>query len=528
MRPMTRRRDGSGLAMVVLGLWGAMLGASEPTPVEPRKPKVPMLQVEKYSLPNGLTVLLHEDHKTPVVAVNLWYRVGSKDEKPGRTGFAHLFEHMMFQGSKHHDSDYFMPLEKLGADLNGTTGEDDTIYYETVPSNALELALWLEADRMGFLLPSMTQERLDNQRDVVKNERRESVDNVPYGQAEEALLKALYPADHPYHHSVIGSMADLSAARLADVSAFFRTYYVPNNAILCVAGDFQPEQAKSWIKKYFGPLPRGPEVVRPKPAIPKLAESKHITIDRRGEHPRAELIWPTVPSNHPDEPALDVLAAVLGGLPKENRLFRTLMYDRQLASQVAASHPTHLLSGMFEVRALRPPWPEARRAGADRPVRDRTAEERRADRGRGPQSPERARERARDGHAVGHAESRALERVHGPARRSPGLPGRDREDLCRHARRREAGGQGLPRPPFHRARRRSGCSGIASARVGRGPRDAGARWRARPSSRFATTSTDRRSPFWDRLPDTRRRASSAAGFRTASSSGSSSGTICRS
>ncbi len=349
MRPTTRRRDGSPLATVVLCLWGALLGASDPTPAESRKPKVPMLEVEKYSLENGLTVLLHQDHKTPVVAVNLWYRVGSKDEKPGRTGFAHLFEHMMFQGSKHHDRDFFMPLEKLGADLNGTTGEDDTIYYETVPSNALELALWLEADRMGFLLPSMTQQRLDNQRDVVKNERRESVDNVPYGQAEEALLKALYPSDHPYHHSVIGSMADLSAARLADVSAFFRTYYVPNNALLAIAGDFDPEQAKSWIKKYFGPLPRGPEITRPKPAVPVLKESKHVKLTDAVSIPRAELIWPTVPSTHPDEPALDVLAAVLGGLPKENRLFRTLMYDRQLASQVSASHPTHLLSGNFEV-----------------------------------------------------------------------------------------------------------------------------------------------------------------------------------
>src|SRR5262245_31855330 len=349
MRPISRRRCGFGLALFVVGLCGTMPDASEPTPVEPRKPKVPMLQVEKYALSNGLTVLLHEDHKTPVVAVNLWYKVGSKDEKPGRTGFAHLFEHMMFQGSQHHDSDYFIPLEKLGADLNGQTGEDDTIYYETVPSNALELALWLEADRMGFLLPSMTQDRLDNQRDVVKNERRESVDNVPYGQAEEALLKALYPSDHPYHHSVIGSMADLSAARLGDVSAFFRTYYVPNNAILCVAGDFQPEQARAWIKKYFGTIPRGPAIDRPKPATPKLREAKHIIRTDRVSIARAELIWPTVPSNHPDEPALDVLAAVLGGLPKENRLFRTLMYDRQLASQVAASHPTHLLSGAFEV-----------------------------------------------------------------------------------------------------------------------------------------------------------------------------------
>ena len=178
---------------------------------------------------------------------------------------------------------------------------------------------------------------------------------MPYGQAEEALLKALYPADHPYHHSVIGSMADLSAARLADVSAFFRTYYVPNNAILCVAGDFQPEQAKTWIKKYFGPLPRGPEVIRPKPSIPKLTESKHITMTDAVSLPRAELIWPTVPSTHPDEPALDVLAAVLGGLPKENRLFRTLMYDRQLAAQVRASHPTHLLSGTFEVELYAQP-----------------------------------------------------------------------------------------------------------------------------------------------------------------------------
>jgi zinc protease len=355
MRPLRSRLARSGLAVVVLGVWGTMVSASQPAAVEPRKPKVPMLQVEQFSLPNGLKVVLHEDHKTPVVGVNLWYRVGSKDEKPGRTGFAHLFEHMMFQGSKHHDSDYFIPLEKLGADLNGTTGEDDTIYYETVPSNALELALWLEADRMGFLLPSMTPQRLNNQRDVVKNERRETVDNAPYGQAEEALLKALYPPDHPYHHSVIGSMADLSAARLADVSAFFRTYYVPNNAILSVAGDFQPEQAKTWIKKYFGPLPRGPEVVRPKVSTPKLAESKHITMTDAVSLLRAELIWPTVPSTHRDEPALDVLAAVLGGLAKENRLFRTLIYDRQLAAQVSASHPTHLLSGMFEVELYAQP-----------------------------------------------------------------------------------------------------------------------------------------------------------------------------
>ena len=312
-------------------------------------PQIPELKIETYTLPNGLTVILHEDHKTPVVSVNVLYKVGSKDEKPGRTGFAHLFEHMMFQGSKNHDTDYFLPLEKLGAQLNGATAEDQTVYYETVPSNALELALWLEADRMGFLLPSMTQQKLDNQRDVVKNERRQSVDNVPYGQAEEVLLEALYPADHPYHHSVIGSMADLSAAGLSDVAAFFRTYYVPNNAILCVAGDFQPAQAKQWIEKYFGPLSRGPEVKPPERSVPSLSAAKHIRSTDAVSLPRAQLIWPTVPASHPDEPALDVLAAVLGGLPKENRLFRALMYDRQLAAEVDASHPTQLLAGTFEV-----------------------------------------------------------------------------------------------------------------------------------------------------------------------------------
>jgi zinc protease len=347
MQRMKRGVLGIGLAGIVLAAQVARLSAAQPA--ESRKPQIPELKIEKYTLKNGLTVILHEDNKTPVVSVNVLYKVGSKDEKPGRTGFAHLFEHMMFQGSEHHDTDYIPPLEKIGANLNGSTAEDQTDYYETVPSNALELALWLEADRMGFLLPSMTQKKLDNQRDVVKNERRQSVDNVPYGQAEEVLLEALYPAGHPYHHSVIGSMADLSAARLADVAAFFRTYYIPNNAILCVAGDFQPNHVKQWIEKYFGSLPRGPEVVAPKPSVPALSAPKHLRMTDAVSLPRAQLIWPTVPAKHPDEPALDVLAAILGSLPKENRLFRALIYDRQLAAQVVASHPTQNLSGTFEV-----------------------------------------------------------------------------------------------------------------------------------------------------------------------------------
>ncbi len=257
--------------MISLGEGTYTLLADEPASDKSRMPHIPELKIEQYTLENGLTVILHEDHKTPVVSVNVLYKVGSKDEKPGRTGFAHLFEHMMFQGSKNHNTDFFVPLEKLGAQLNGSTSEDETVYYETVPSNALELALWLEADRMGFLLPAMSQQKLDNQRDVVKNERRQSYDNVPYGQAEELLLKTLYGPEHPYHHSVIGSMTDLSAAHLDDVAAFFRTYYVPNNAILCVAGDFSMAQTRAWIAKYFGPLPAGQKVAR---CSPECAEAR--------------------------------------------------------------------------------------------------------------------------------------------------------------------------------------------------------------------------------------------------------------
>jgi zinc protease len=341
----TRARGWIGL---MLGC-GFLAGGGVAGGQESLKPQVPELKVERYTLPNGLTVLLHEDHKTPVAAVDIYYKVGSKDEKPGKTGFAHLFEHMMFLGSQHHDADYTLPLERLGAETNATTDEDRTEYYERVPSNALERALWLEADRMGFLLPAMTRERLDGERDVVKNERRERVDNVPYGRADEAIREALFPAGHPYRHSVIGSMADLSAAGPGDVSAFFRTYYAPDNAILCVAGDFAREQVRAWIERYFGPLPRGTRGAPPNPSVPALAAPKRIRLTDAVSLPRAQLIWPTVPVGHADEPALDVLAAVLGGLDKENRLFRALMYDRQIAASLSATHPTHRLSGEFEV-----------------------------------------------------------------------------------------------------------------------------------------------------------------------------------
>lgn len=312
-----------------------------------REPLIPELEVEKYTLPNGLEVILHEDHTTPVVGVNLWYKVGSKDEKLGRTGFAHLFEHLMFQGSEHHDKEFFGPIEKLGAQINGSTNTDRTNYFETLPSNGMELALWLEADRMGFLLPALSQAKLDNQRDVVKNERRQRVDNVPYGQSMEKMLEALYPEDHPYHHSVIGSLADLSAASREDVSGFFRTYYCPNNASLTIAGDFDPKEAKKLVEKYFGPIPSGPKVTKLAPRVPTLDAPKHVVITDKVALARTQLVWPTVALGDDDEAALDVLGSVLGQLDKENRLYKTLVYDKQLATSAVAFHNTSAISGTF-------------------------------------------------------------------------------------------------------------------------------------------------------------------------------------
>src|SRR5688572_26673305 len=226
-----------------------------------------MIQIphERYKLDNGLRVILARDPDVPVVAVNLWYSVGSRNERPGRTGFAHLFEHMMFQGSANvPETAHFALIEKAGGSLNGSTWLDRTNYFETVPSNYLELALWLESDRMGWLLPAMTQQKLDNQRDVVKNERRWRVDNQPYGDWDERIQELVYPENHPYHHSVIGSMADLDAASLEDVEQFFRTFYAPNNAVLTVCGEFDDSIIRDLVERYFGDIPPGPPI----PEIP--------------------------------------------------------------------------------------------------------------------------------------------------------------------------------------------------------------------------------------------------------------------
>jgi len=311
---------------------------------------------ETYKLPNGLTVILSEDHTTPTVAVDIWYHVGSKNEMPGRTGFAHLFEHVMFTGSGHvpyglHDK----LTEGVGGGNNGSTTNDRTNYYETIPSNYLESALWLESDRMGFLLDTLDIAKLNAQRDVVKNERRQSYDNQPYGRVGEIFSGAMYPKTHPYSWPVIGSMTDLSAASEEDVKAFFRLYYTPNNATLAVVGDFDPKQAKAWIQKYFGDLPQGKPVERPKVPLGKLDASKRLVYEDRVQVPRLYIQWPTVGSKHDDDYALSVMGSILSG-PRTARLTKALVYDTQIASQVAAFENSAEDVGVFQLVVI--PRPE--------------------------------------------------------------------------------------------------------------------------------------------------------------------------
>lgn len=311
---------------------------------------IPPLTHERYTLDNGLTVILHEDRSTPMVAVNVWYRVGSGDEQPGRTGFAHLFEHVMFMGSQHVPVGAFDQwLEAAGANNNGSTNPDRTNYFEWMPSNALPLALWLEADRMGWLLPTMDQSKLDVQRDVVKNERRQSYDNVPYGRAFETILAALYPAAHPYSWPTIGSMADLSAASLDDVKAFFRTYYAPNNATLAIAGDFNRDSVKTWVQRYFGEIPRGPEMpARPAPQEVVVPKDTFVVLEDKVQLPRLYYAWPSVKAFDADDASLDLLSYVLAG-DKNSRLYKRLVYEMQVAQDVSAFQISGRLDGMFRV-----------------------------------------------------------------------------------------------------------------------------------------------------------------------------------
>jgi zinc protease len=315
---------------------------------ESESPRIPELRFEKYTLPNGLDVILHEDHSTPIVGVNVWYHVGSKDERPGRTGFAHLFEHMMFQGAKHYDKVYFGPLQAVGGRLNGSTSMDRTNYWETVPANYLALALWMESDRMGFLLPAMTQAKLDNQRDVVKNERRQSYENRPYGLVHEVILAAMYPPDDPYSWATIGSMKDVTAASREDIADFFRRFYNAGNASLCIAGDFDPREAKQLVAKYFGPLPAGPKVTHPRPSTPALKEEKRIAMTDRVGLARLYLVWPTPRQFTAEDADLEVLSHVLAG-SKVSRLYEALVRRKQIAQDVQAYQDGRELRGEFSI-----------------------------------------------------------------------------------------------------------------------------------------------------------------------------------
>jgi zinc protease len=327
------------LLLVAAGTAGAQSAARRTT----QAGKSPELRVDytKETLPNGLTVLYHVDHSTPVAAVLLWYNVGSKMEQPGKTGFAHLFEHMMFKGSKNvADGQHLALLEAAGArtgpDMNGTTDFDRTNYFEQVPSNQLELALWLESDRMGTLPDALTKEKLDNVREVVKNERRQSVDNQPYGTWVEKSEEALFPEPHPYHHSVIGSMADLSAASVADVRNFFKTYYAPNNTVLVVAGDIDVPQAKAMVRNYFGPIPRGP-------APPRLAnmsvpatvgyENRIVVQDALAPAPQVFVAYRVPPVKDRRAAAVRILASIIGG-GNSSRLDEALVRRQQIATSV--------------------------------------------------------------------------------------------------------------------------------------------------------------------------------------------------
>jgi len=307
------------------------------------------------TLENGLTVIVHEDQSVPIVAVNMWYHVGSGDEKAGRTGFAHLFEHLMFMASEHAEYPAFdRLLEAAGADNNGSTTEDRTNYYEWGPASALPLMLWLEADRMGWFVPTMSTEKVDLQRDVVKNERRQSYENQPYGLASETILRALYAAAHPYSWPVIGSMTDLSAASLEDTKDFFRSYYTPNNASLVVAGAVKAPEVFRLARQYFGEIPRGPATPRSTAQPFALSRDTALVLEDQVQLPRLYYVWPAVPHLSPDDAALELLAYVLSG-EKNSRLDQTLVHDERVASSVTAFHDGKRLAGDFWIIATARP-----------------------------------------------------------------------------------------------------------------------------------------------------------------------------
>ena len=342
---------GAGVvAAALIGAFGAV--AAQPAKPVPANELAKLVDIphEKFTLANGLRVVVHTDRKAPIVAVSVWYGVGSKHEPKGKTGFAHLFEHLMFNGSENAPGDYFEPLQQVGAtDFNGTTWLDRTNYFQNVPTGALERALFLESDRMGHLLGAVTQEKLDNQRGVVQNEKRQG-DNQPYGLVEYLQFESLFPKGHPYHHSTIGSMADLDAASLDDVKKWFRDNYGPNNAVLVLAGDIDAATAKPLVEKYFGDIPRGPAVKAVKAPVTTLKASKHDEMTDRVATTRIYMNWVVPGLNDKDAPALDVAATVLGGLAS-SRLDNALVRKEKIAVSVTASLQEFQHASVFEVSA---------------------------------------------------------------------------------------------------------------------------------------------------------------------------------
>jgi len=311
---------------------------------------IPDIKYEKFTLPNGLRVLVHEDHKIPIVAVNVWYHVGSKDEEAGKTGFAHLFEHLMFNGTENYNDEYFGPFQQVGAtDMNGTTNNDRTNYFENVPTPALDLALWMESDRMGHLLGVVDQDKLDNQTGVVQNEKRQG-ENRPYGKVFLQAAKATFPEGHPYSWTTIGSMEDLSAATLDDVHKWFKTYYGPNNAVIALAGDINLETAKKLVTKYFGDIPAGPSPIKKKKWVAKRSGQKREIMYDRVPNTRIYKTWNTAEIGTQDHAQLELIASLLSG-GKNSYLYQKLVYQEQLATSVEAFYYGREIAGQFWIYA---------------------------------------------------------------------------------------------------------------------------------------------------------------------------------
>ncbi|PYT19205.1 MAG: peptidase M16 [Acidobacteria bacterium] len=309
---------------------------------------------QKFVLKNGLSLIVHEDHKAPIVAVNVWYHVGSKNERPGKTGFAHLFEHLMFGGSEHHQRRYIEAMEPIGAtDLNGTTNSDRTNYFENVPTSALDYTLWLESDRMGHMLGAIDQKTLDLQRGVVQNEKRQG-ENQPYGLAYELITKATYPPGHPYSWTVIGSMDDLNAASMSDVQEWFKTYYGPSNAVLVLAGDIDANTARQKVEKYFGDIPAGPPIAAQRLWVAKMTGSHRQVAQDRVPQARIYEVWNVPQTGSPDADYLDMLSRVLAQ-GKSSRLYKRLVYDDQIATDVSAFNSTQEIGGQFRIQATARP-----------------------------------------------------------------------------------------------------------------------------------------------------------------------------